>query len=105
MENIIIFLIIFLVTLILSILNYVKNAEKLIVYHKYSLILDVLDLFCGTFLVIIAFIYFDKIPEYNLLLWVQVIIATALFNIHLVRFIIHIKTKNKYFYSNKKRKY
>ena len=91
MVNIILFLLIYLATLLLSIFNYTRHAKKLIIYHKYSFVIDVLSFISGIGLIVVSFLFYDAIPKYNFLIWGQIIVGASLLNIHLVRFFIHLR--------------
>jgi hypothetical protein len=92
MVNIGLFLLIYFITLALSIFTYTRNAKKLITYHKYSFIIDILSFISGLGLIILSFLFYDSIPKYNFLLIGQMIAGSSLLNIHLVRFFVHLRT-------------
>ena len=99
------FVVIFLITLGFSAYYYQKNAEKLIVFHKFSIVIDVMAWLGGGSLIAIAILFYDLLPLYNPLLWIQVSIGSALLNIHVVRFVIHLRTKDKFLNSRKGREF
>lgn len=99
------FLAIFLIILVVVIRNYTLHAEKLIVFHKYSIIVDILSWIGGIALIMISIVYYDLVPKFNYLLWGQIIIGSALLNIHVVRFVLHIRSPDKFHYARKGRKH
>ena len=92
-------LIIFIVTFIITFYAYYHHYNKLAVYHKYSKTVDILVFIGASILIVVSFLFYDRIPEYNNLLWLQLIFAINSLNIHIVRFIIgkrrHIYFRNK----------
>jgi hypothetical protein len=91
--------VIFILTFVASYIVYCKKSKELIVYHQYSYLIDILAFFSGSTLVFIAFQFYNTLASNNTLFFIlQVLSGLTLFNIHLARFIIHLKTKDKFAY-------
>jgi len=94
MINITLFILIFVVSFILSFLIYYHHYDKLARFHKYSLTMDILAWIGSTIVILVAIFYYDIIEKYNYLLWIQIIFAMSVLNIHIARFFIGLKRKN-----------
>jgi hypothetical protein len=95
MINIFLFIAIFIFIFIISTINYYFNYSKLVIYHPYSQTIDVLAFIGTIILIIIGFIYHGTIQKYDYLIWIQIIFAISVFNIHASRFVVGIIRKNK----------
>jgi len=95
---------IFILILAVAIYSYTRHPEKLIVYHKYSTFMDILSWIGGVLLMVVVWIYHGIRPEYNYLLWFQFLAGAILLNTHVIRFVIRLKTKEKYHHSSRDKK-
>jgi len=100
MMNLLYVILIFVTTFLVSLYTYYHNYHKLAVYHKYSITVDFLVFIGASIVIVVSFLFYDKIPRYNYLLWFQYIFAVCSLNIHIVRFIIG---KKRHAYFNKKK--
>ena len=74
---------------------YFTNAKQLIKNHKYSMYVDFLAWTAGLFLASTGYLFFNIEPSLKWIIWIQVLFASSIFNIHLARFIIRISLNNK----------
>lgn len=90
---------IFVVTFLISFYAYYYHYNKLAVYHKYSKTVDILVFISASILIVVSLLFYDHIPKYNNLLWLQLVFAISSLNIHIVRFIVG-KRRHYYFAKN-----
>jgi len=84
-------MIVFIILFAIIFSVYYRNPKKLIVYHKYSLTIDILAWLAGGYLIFMAFL----VDVNTYLAWLQLIIGSCLFNMHVARFIVRLKTQKK----------
>ena len=95
MSYLTLFPILFIISFIISFVIYSKHYDKLAVFHKASLIVDILVWIGATILIITSLIYYNTLEKYNFLLFLQFIFASCSYNIHISRFFIGLLSKNR----------
>ena len=88
MFKFILFAIIFIILIVINYSVYSRKYDKLAVFSRNAMVMDVLVWLGAGGSMIILFYFYDQVGKYSYLLWVPLIFLTSSFSIHLVRFIV-----------------
>lgn len=95
MINIILIITLFVILFVLIFLIYYYNPDKLIKYHRYLLVVDIIGWASGIFIIFMGFLFYKYLNSYIYLMWIQIMVGIGLLNIYIARFIIRLMTKKR----------
>ena len=91
--NYIVFSVVYLLIFVISAWVYHKHYDRLVLKHPFTRWVDVMVWIGGAFSLLVVFVFYDRAPEFNALLWALFLFASASINIHIVRFYLSLSRR------------